>query len=63
MSIALAKSGVTQIAVCCEMMDDNSGGSMTTDQVKKYAEKEGLQFLNGKEIIKAYKKFFERKKI
>ena len=32
MSIALAEmSGVTQIAVCCEMMDDNSGGSMTTD--------------------------------
>lgn len=58
MSIALAEmAGTTPVAVCCEMMDDNSGGSMTTDDVAKYAEKEGLLFLSGEDLIKAYHKF------
>ena len=58
MSIALAEmAGMIKVAVCCEMMDDNSGGSMTTDDVAKYAEKEGLLFLSGDEVIKAYHNF------
>jgi len=57
-SIALAEmAGTTPVAVCCEMMDDNAGGSMTTDEVAKYAEKEGLLFLSGEEVIKAYNRF------
>lgn len=58
MSIALAEmAGMTQVAVCCEMMDDKSGGSMTTDDVAKYAEEKGLVFVSGKELINAYKEF------
>ena len=58
MSIALTEmAGTTPVAVCCEMMDDKSGGSMTTDDVAKYAEKEGLLFISGDELIKAYHKF------
>lgn len=58
MSIALTEmAGLTPVAVCCEMMDDNSGGSMATADVEKYAEKEGLLFLSGEEVIKAYKEF------
>lgn len=58
MSIALTEmAGTTPVAVCCEMMDDHSGGSMTTDDVAKYAEKKGLLFLSGEELIKAYQKF------
>lgn len=58
MSIALAEmAGMTPVAVCCEMMDDKSGGSMTTDDVAKYAQKEGLLFLSGDEVIKAYREF------
>lgn len=58
MSIALTEmAGTTPVAVCCEMMDDKSGGSMTTDDVAKYAEKEGLLFLSGDDLIKAYHKF------
>jgi 3,4-dihydroxy 2-butanone 4-phosphate synthase len=58
MSIALTEmAGTTPVAVCCEMMDDYSGGSMNTDDVAKYAEKEGLLFLSGDDLIKAYHKF------
>ncbi len=58
MSIALTEmAGTTPVAVCCEMMDDYSGGSMTTDDVAKYADKEGLLFLSGDDLIKAYHKF------
>jgi len=58
MSIALTEmAGTTPVAVCCEMMDDKSGGSMTTDDVAKYAEKEGLLFLSGDELIKEYHEF------
>ena len=58
MSVALAEmAGMIPVAVCCEMMDDKSGGSMTTDDVAKYAEKEGLLFLSGDEVIKSYHQF------
>ncbi len=58
MSIALTEmAGTTPVAVCCEMMDNYSGGSMTTDDVAKYADKEGLLFLSGDDLIKAYHKF------
>lgn len=63
MSIALAEmAGTTPVAVCCEMMDDETGGSMTTDKVAKYAEEKGLVFLSGDEVIKAYHKFKENQK-
>jgi len=58
MSVALTEmTGLTPVAVCCEMMDDNTGNSLPTSEVEKYAEKEGLLFLSGEEVIKAYKDF------
>jgi 3,4-dihydroxy 2-butanone 4-phosphate synthase len=58
MSVALAEMcGLTQVAVCCEMMDDDTGDSLPTDEVEKYAEKEGLVFLSGAEVIEAYQEF------
>lgn len=58
MSVALAEMcGLTQVAVCCEMMDDTTGDSLPTDEVEKYAEKEGLVFLSGAEVIEAYEEF------
>ncbi len=58
MSVALAEMcGLTQVAVCCEMMDDATGDSLPTDEVEKYAEKEGLIFLSGAEVIEAYQEF------
>lgn len=58
MSVALAEMcGLTQVAVCCEMMDDVTGDSLPTDEVEKYAEKEELVFLSGAEVIEAYQEF------
>lgn len=58
MSVALAEmAGVTEVAVCCEMMDDKSGNSMTTDDVAVYAKKNGLVFLSGEELIEGYHEF------
>ncbi|MEN6330049.1 MAG: 3,4-dihydroxy-2-butanone-4-phosphate synthase [Methanobacteriaceae archaeon] len=60
MSVALAEMcGLTQVAVCCEMMDDETGDSLPTDEVRKYAEKESLVFLSGAEVIEAYREFKE----
>ena len=58
MSVALAEMcELTQVAVCCEMMDDATGDSLPTDEVENYAEKEGLVFLSGAEVIEAYQEF------
>lgn len=60
MSIALTKmAGLTPVAVCCEMMDDLTGNSLPTTEVEKYAEKEGLVFVSGEEVIKAYHEFIK----
>lgn len=54
-------AGTTPVAVCCEMMDNETRGSMTTDKVEKYAEKQGLVFLSGAEVIEAYNEFIKSK--
>lgn len=60
MSIALMEmAGLTEVAVCCEMMDDITGGSLSTDDARKYAEENNLVFLNGADVIEAYKEFKE----
>ena len=38
-------AGLTEVAVCCEMMDDVTGNSMTTADVAEYAKKNDLVFL------------------
>jgi 3,4-dihydroxy 2-butanone 4-phosphate synthase len=58
MSVALAEmAGLTEVAVCCEMMDDKTGNSMVTTDVAKYAEKNNLVFLSGAELIEGYHEF------
>ncbi|MEG3225337.1 MAG: 3,4-dihydroxy-2-butanone-4-phosphate synthase [Methanobacteriales archaeon Met13] len=58
MSVALAEMcDLTQVAVCCEMMDDKTGNSLPTDEVEKYAKQEGLVFLSGAEVIETYQEF------
>lgn len=63
-SVALAKmSGLVPLAVVCEMMDDNSGNSLSTEDAQRYAEKEDLVFLSGNDVAKAYSKFIGFKTI
>ena len=62
LSIALAEmAGVTPVAVCCEMMDDITKDSMTTDDAERYAKTNNLEFLSGAEVIEAYMEFKESK--
>ncbi len=58
MSIALMEmAGLTEVAVCCEMMDDENGESLNTEHAENYAKENNLIFLSGDEVIEAYKEF------
>jgi 3,4-dihydroxy 2-butanone 4-phosphate synthase len=43
------------------MMDDETGGSLSTDKAKAYAEEHGLVFMSGDDVIAAYKEFAAKK--
>ncbi len=54
LSVALMElAGVTPIATICEMLGDD-GGSLSRGKAQEYAEKNGLVFLDGVEVIDAY---------
>ncbi|WP_321419912.1 3,4-dihydroxy-2-butanone-4-phosphate synthase [uncultured Methanomethylovorans sp.] len=56
LSIALAKiADVTPAMVVCEMLDDNTGRALSKEDAKIYAEKHGMIFIEGSEVIEAYK--------
>ncbi len=62
LSIALAEMArVTPVAVCCEMMDDITKDSMTTEDAEAYAKMNNLVFLSGAEVIEAYMEFKQSK--
>ena len=62
LSIALAEmAGTTPVAVCCEMMDDESKGSMVTDDVEVYAKNNNLVFISGADVVEAYNEFIKSK--
>jgi 3,4-dihydroxy 2-butanone 4-phosphate synthase len=46
-------AGLTPSATICEMMGDD-GMAMGKDEVKRYAEKNGLAFIEGRELINAW---------
>lgn len=55
LSVALLEAaGLTPVATICEMLDDQ-GGSLPSEEAKKYAERHGLVFLEGGEIKKFIK--------
>ena len=54
LSVALAEmAGLTPMATICEMMGDD-GGALSKREARRYAEKHGLVFLEGEEIVRAY---------
>ncbi len=54
LTVALMEmAGLTPLAVICEMLGDD-GGSLPPEEAKAYAKKNGLVFLEGKEVIEAY---------
>ncbi len=58
LGIALAKmAGLTPVMAGCEMLD--IGISLKKEKAMKYAEEHGLAFLEGKQIIEAWRKWQE----
>ena len=49
----LTMAGVTPVACGCEMMGDD-GKALSKNDAKRYADKHGLTFLEGKEIVKSW---------
>jgi len=59
LAISLLKmAGLTQVASGCEIMGDN-GKALSKTKAKQYAKEHGLCFLEGKEIIEAWKKWLQ----
>ena len=58
LSIALAvMANETPVVTICEMLDDNTGKALNKEDAMKYAEKYDLVFLEGKQVVEAFKSF------
>lgn len=58
LSVALlSMAGLNQIAVGAEMMGNDAGRALSKELAKEYAGKNGLVFLEGKDITEAWKKW------
>ncbi|NLN09572.1 MAG: 3,4-dihydroxy-2-butanone-4-phosphate synthase [Methanoculleus thermophilus] len=52
LSIALAcMAGITPAVTICEMLDDETGFALSKEGAKAYAEKHGLVFVEGQEVL------------
>ncbi|MFQ6063382.1 MAG: 3,4-dihydroxy-2-butanone-4-phosphate synthase [Methanosarcinales archaeon] len=57
LSLALAyMANITPAMVVCEMLDDRTGKALSKKDAKKYAIKHDITFVEGRDIIKEYKK-------
>jgi len=62
LSIALAEmAGITPAVAICEMLDAKTGRALSKRDAMKYAEENGIPFIEGKTIVKYYKEFKEEK--
>ncbi len=60
LSIALAEmASITPAMVLCEMLDERTGKALSKKDAKLYAKNKDLVFLEGSEIVEAYKDFLE----
>lgn len=56
LSIALAgMAGVTPAVTICEMLDDKTGKALSKKDAIEYARENGLVFIEGKDVVKAWK--------
>jgi 3,4-dihydroxy 2-butanone 4-phosphate synthase len=46
-------AGVPPAVVGCEMLDGNTGGALSTEDARAYADNHGLTFINGQEVVTA----------
>ncbi len=62
LSVALAEmAGIAPAVAICEMLDAETGRALSKRKAKEYAEERGIPFVEGRDIVKAYKNFREEK--
>jgi 3,4-dihydroxy 2-butanone 4-phosphate synthase len=60
LSVALAEmAGIAPAVAICEMLDAETGRALSKDKALRYAEENGLPFVEGKDVVEAYKEFRE----
>ena len=60
LSVALALlAGIPPAMVICEMLDGDTGYALSKSDAKSYAQRHGSVFIEGREIIEAYKDTFK----
>lgn len=56
LSIEIARmAGVTPAMVVCEMLDDETGHALPRESAEAFAEKHGLPFVEGEEVIRGFR--------
>ncbi len=62
LSIALAEmAGITPAMALCEMLDGETGEALSKNDAKSYGKENGIPFIKGVDIIKAYRKYLKYK--
>lgn len=62
LSVAIAKiAGITPAVAICEMLDDKTGRALKKEDAIRYAEENGIPFVEGKEVVEFYRKTLEIK--
>jgi len=62
LSVALAEmAGIAPAVAICEMLDEATGRALTRERAIEYAEKNGIPFVGGKTVVRAYAEFREIK--
>ncbi len=60
LSVALAEmAGIAPAVAICEMLDAETGKALSKKKAKEYAKEMGIPFVEGKDIVKAYRTFKE----
>jgi 3,4-dihydroxy 2-butanone 4-phosphate synthase len=58
LTVTLAHMGnLSPVTVLCEMLDKDTGKALTIEKAKRYAKKNNLVMIEGKEIVDAYNEF------
>lgn len=56
LSVAMAQmAGINPTITICEMLDDDSGLALSKNDAIRYAEKHGLRFIEGSEVLDSWK--------
>jgi len=60
LSVAIAEmAGIAPAVAICEMLDAETGKALPKDKAIRYAEENGLPFVEGKDVVGAYREFRE----